>query len=104
MIWQILHPLYVYSNLIQQKKDISFTVPFSSLGPSLPKSLLSLTMLEIHGDAFIFGGFGGDYNSHSVIYQITCSFGICSVATINQELIVARYNAVAIPVSDTFCV
>ena len=89
------------------KKDISFTVPFSSLitlGPPLPKALQGVSMLEIHGDAFIYGGFGGDYNSHSVIYQLTCSSGICSVSTINQELKVARYNAVAIPVPDSFCV
>ena len=87
------------------KKDISFTVPFSSLitlGPPLPKALDSFSMLEIHGDAFIFGGYGGGYNS--AIYQLTCSSGICSWSTVNQELKIARYGTVAIPVPDTFCV
>ena len=59
-------------------------------------------MLEIHGDAFIFGGIGGGYNS--AIYQLTCASGICSWSTLNQELKVARDNTVAIPVPDTFCV
>jgi hypothetical protein len=59
-------------------------------------------MLEIHGDAFLFGG--SSYNSGSVIYKITCSSGICSWSTLNQELKVARDDTVAIPVPDTFCV
>ena len=87
------------------KKDISFTVPFSSLitlGPPLPKALYGLSVLEIHGDAFVFGGYGGGYNS--AIYQLTCSSGICSWSTLNQELKVARERTVAIPVPDTFCV
>jgi hypothetical protein len=83
-----------------------FYSPFFSflltLGPPLPKALRDPSMLEIHGDAFIFGGFGGGYNS--AIYQLTCSSGICSVSTINQELKIARYLTVAIPVPDTFCV
>ena len=88
------------------KKDISFTVPFSSLitlGPPLPKALSGFSMLEIHGDAFVFGGY--DYpNYNSAIYQLTCSSGICNWSTLNQELKVARYLTVAIPVPDTFCV
>ena len=86
------------------KKDISFTVPFSSLitlGPPLPKALEGVSMLEIHGDAFVFGG---TYPYNSAIYQLTCSSGICSWSTLNQELKVARADTVAIPVPDTFCV
>ena len=96
-------PLYYQSN----KKDISYTVPFSSLitlGPPLPKALRSLSMLEIHGDAFVFGGMDSGYNYNSAIYQLTCSSGICSWSTLNQELKVARAYTVAIPVPDTFCV
>ena len=87
------------------KKDISFTVPFSSLitlGPPLPKALSRFSMLEINGDAFVFGGYGGGYNS--AIYQLSCSSGICSWSILNQELKVARETTVAIPVPDTFCV
>ena len=90
------------------KKDISFTVPFSSLitlGPPLPKALYDFSMLEIHGDAFVFGGYLPSSNSYnSAIYQLTCSSGICSWSTLNQELKVARRSTVAIPVPDTFCV
>ena len=59
-------------------------------------------MLEIHGDAYIFGGDDGGYDS--AIYKLTCSSGICSWSTLNQELKVGRYYTVAIPVPDTFCV
>ena len=73
-----------------------------NLGPALPKALLGPSMLEIQGDAFVFGGWdGGSYNS--AIYQLTCSSGICSWATLNQELKVGRSYAVVIPVSDYFC-
>ena len=90
---------------ISFRKNLPFTVPFSSLitlGPPLPKALSRFSMLEINGDAFVFGGYGGGYNS--AIYQLTCSSGICSWSTINQELKVARNRLVAIPVPDTFCV
>ena len=61
-------------------------------------------MLEIHGDAYVFGGRGGGYNSYnSAIYQLTCSSGICSWSTLNQELKTAKYLTVAIPVPDNFC-
>ena len=90
------------------KKDISFTVPFSSLltlGPPLPKALDSFSMVEIHGDAFVFGGeyYSGDWKYNSAIYQLTSSSGICSWSTLNQELKVARRYTVAIQVPDTFC-
>ena len=87
------------------KKAISFTIPFSSLlplGPPLPKALYDPFMLEIHGDAFVFGGY--NWGTNSAIYQLTCSSGICSWSTLNQELKVARLSTVAIPVPDTFCV
>ena len=58
-------------------------------------------MLEIQGDVFLFGGADDYYNS--VIYQLSCSSGICSWATLNQGLKVPRYFTVAIPVPDSFC-
>ena len=59
-------------------------------------------MIEIQGDAYLFGGFdAGKWNS--AIYQLSCSSGICSWSIINQELKVARSYAVAIPVPDNFC-
>ena len=58
-------------------------------------------MVEIQGDAFLFGGYGGYYNA--AIYQLTCSSGICSWSKLNQQLKVARDWSVAIPVPDNFC-
>ena len=51
-------------------------------------------MVEIHGDVFTFGGFSDDADLNSAIYKFTCSSGICSWSTINQELKFARTNAV----------
>ena len=79
-----------------------FYFPFLlTLGPPLPRALSGFSMLEMHGDAYIFGGSGG--GSNSAIYQLTCSSGICSWSTLNQELKVARYYTVAIGVPDNFC-
>ena len=96
-------PLYNLSN----KKGHFIYSSFSSLmtlGPPLPKALYGLSVLEIHGDAFVFGGLENSGGYNSAIYKITCSSGICSWATLNQELKVARDLTVAIPVPDTFCV
>ena len=58
-------------------------------------------MLEMQGDLFLFGG--NDEYLYSSIYQFSCSSGICSWATLNQGLKVARTYTVAIPVPDSFC-
>ena len=81
-----------------------------TLGPVLPEALDKISMVEIQGDAFVFGGYGGGsggqsnwiYNSN--IFQFSCSSGNCSWSTLNQELKVGRSSTVAIPVPDTFCV
>ena len=70
-----------------------------TLGPPLPKALYGISIVEIQGDAFLFGGSG----SNSAIYQLTCSSGTCSWSTNNQELKVGRQYHVAIPVPDSFC-
>ena len=83
-------------------KGHSFNIYFFlTLGPPLPKAIWGHSVVEIQGDAFLFGGGSSDYNS--AIYQLTCSSGICSWSTLNQELKVARYLTVAIPVPDNFC-
>ena len=74
---------------------------FLTLGPALPQALYGHSMVEIQGDVFLFGGFGSGYNS--VVYQLSCSSGICSWATLNQALTVGRDLTVAIPVPDSFC-
>ena len=60
-------------------------------------------MLEIQGNAFVFGGETSGYMHNSAIYQLSCSSGIFHWATLNQELKVARKSTVAIPVPDSFC-
>ena len=72
-----------------------------TLGPPLPKALYGISIVEIQGDAFSFGGSHGGYNA--AIYQLTCFSGICSWSTLNQELKVARRSTVAIRVPDNFC-
>ena len=86
---------------VRNKRALLFHFLFLALGPALPKKLSGNSMLEIQGDVFIFGGYSGSHNS--AIYQLSCSTGICSWATISQALKVGKDNAVAIPVPDSFC-
>ena len=80
----------------------SFIFPFLlTLGPPLPKAIYSFSMLEMHGDTYVIGG--SDGGAQSSIYQLSCSSGICSWTTLNQQLKVARYRLVAMPVQDNFC-
>ena len=58
-----------------------------TLGPPLPKALYSFSMVEIHGDAYAIGGDGGSGNDEeSSIHQLSCSSGLCSWTTLNQQL------------------
>ena len=80
-------------------------IVFYLLGPPLPKRLFGFSMLEIHGNLFVFGGndrlkIGG---SQSAIYQLSCYSGDCIWSTINQTLKIARWYLVAISVPDYFC-
>ena len=75
---------------------------FLILGPPLPKAICGFSMLEMHGDVYAVGGKGsGGYQS--AIYRLSCSSGLCSWSTLNQQLNVARAYPVAIPVQDNFC-
>ena len=67
----------------------------------MPKELWTHSMLEIQGDLFVFGG--GSSGQQSAIYKMSCSSGVCSWTTINQELNVARIWTVAMSVPDYFC-
>ena len=73
-----------------------------TLGPPLPKGLYWHSMLEIQGDVFVFGGEVFDGWKRDLIYQLSCSSGICSWSKLNQELLV-RGLFVAIPVPDYLC-
>merc|ERR1719464_1822934 len=67
-------------------------------GPPLPKAMYGFSMLEINGETYVFGGNG----ENSAIYQMSCSSGLCSWSTLNQQLKVGRYYTVAMPVQDNF--
>ena len=69
----------------------------------MPKGLYGHSMLEIRGDLFVFGGKSSGDGQQSAIYKMSCSSGVCSWKTINQELKVARKYLVAISVPDYFC-
>ena len=68
----------------------------------MPKTLWGHSMLEIQGDLFVFGGVSSDVEQ-TEIHKMSCSSEVCSWATINQELKVARNNLVAITVPHYFC-
>ena len=83
---------------VQDERALLFL--FLKLGPAL--ILWGHSIVEIQGDVFLFGGFGsGSYNS--AIYQLSCSSGICSLATLKQALKLWRRYTVAITVPDSFC-
>ena len=67
----------------------------------MPKALEGHSILEIQGDLFVFGGFSYGYQTE--IHKLSCSSGVCSWTTINQELNVARAGTVALSVPDYFC-
>ena len=90
---------------VQHERTLSNIYILLTLGPALPKALYGHSMVEIHGDAFVFGGrhYSDGWNENSAIYRFTCSSGICYWSILNQELKFARRGHVAIPVPDTFC-
>ena len=95
-------PLVLY---LSNMKALLFSFIFFSflltLGPPLPKAIGGFSMLEMHGDTYVIGGYSGAYESS--IYQLSCSSGLCSWTTLNQQLKVGRRWLVAMPVQDNFC-
>ena len=68
---------YRYNAMCSTLKGISLTSPFSfllTLGPPLPKALYGFSMLDILGDAYIFGGVDSGWNQNSAIYQLSGEF------------------------------
>ena len=72
-----------------------------TLGPQLPKAIREVSMLEMNGNTYVIGGWDG--STQSSIYKLSCSSGLCSWTTLNQQLKVARNYLVAMPVQDNFC-
>ena len=88
-------------------KSIAFSFLFFSflltIGPPLPKAMYEFSMLEMHGNTYVIGGFDKNWAVQSSIYQLSCSSGLCSWTTLNQQLNLARRFTVAIAVQDNFC-
>ena len=78
---------------------------FLTLGPSLPKALAYHAMVELGENLYIVGGLSSDgYDAQNEIHQLSCiSATTCSWTTLTQQLKIARYGLVAIPIDDTFC-
>ena len=87
-------------------KSIAFSFYFFpfllTLGPPLPKAIRRFSMLESNGDTYVIGG-DSSSGYESSIYKLSCSSGLCSWTTLNQQLKVGRYGLVAMPVQDNFC-
>ena len=82
---------------------IFFFIFLLTLGPPLPKGICCFSMLEMRGDTHVIGGLTSPGAYQSSIYRLSCSSGICSWSTLNQQLKVARDYPVAIEVQDHFC-
>ena len=96
------HPVVLYlSNMKALLFSFIFFLFLLTLGPPLPKAMNGFSMLEMHGDTYVIGGWDG--SAQSSIYQLICSSGLCSWTTLNQQLKVARRFTVAIAVQDNFC-
>ena len=74
-----------------------------TLGPPLPKRLSYLSMLEVQGDLYVFGGQDKFSKWHRKIYKFSCSRGECAWSTIKKTLKIERHWLVAIHVPESFC-
>jgi hypothetical protein len=87
--------------LVSLKAIINFS-SFLTLGPALPKALSYSAMIEVGENLYIIGGKSND-GYQKEIHQLSCVSGSCSWTTLTQQLKVARYSLVAIPVELIFC-
>ena len=103
---KLLHnQIFVYSCILlaSRKANIMFSI-FLKLGPALPKALGISSMVEVGDNLYIIGGYSTDGSDHqNEIHQFSCVSGLCSWITLTQQLKIARYSLVAIPVDNTFC-
>ena len=100
----IQNHVFVYFSipLASLKAIIKFSI-FLKLGPTLPKPLYSSSMVEAGENLYIVGGVSSGGYEQREIHQLSCVFGFCSWTTLTQQLTVARFGLVAIPVEDIFC-
>ena len=85
------------------KANIMFSI-FLKLGPALPKALGISSMVEVGDNLYVIGGYSTDGSNHqNEIHQLSCISGLCSWITLTQQLKIARYSLIAIPVDNSFC-
>ena len=61
-------------------------------------------MVELGDNLYVIGGMDGSIGVQNEIHQLSCiSATTCSWTTLTQQLKIARYGLVAIPIDDTFC-
>ena len=70
----------------------------------MPKKLGFHSAVEIGGDLYTIGGYSPDGGTQTAIHRMSCSARVCTWTTMTQELKVARYETVAIPIPKSFCV
>ena len=73
---------------------------FLSSGPSLPKKIYGLSMIDFMGDLYAIGGFSEDA-IEKAIYKFSCVSGNCQWTILSQHLKVARGSTLTIPVSNS---
>ena len=60
-------------------------------------------MVDVGENLYIIGGVSSYGSDQKEIHQLSCVSGYCSWTTLTQQLTVARFGLVAIPVDDIFC-
>ena len=67
----------------------------------MPMANEAHAVVEVGRDLYVIGGHDG--GNLKEIQKLSCSSRVCTWTTINQQLKVARRQAVAIPVMDALC-
>ena len=62
----------------------------------MPMANFGHAVVEVGQDLYVIGGYDG--GNHKEIQRLSCSSQVCTWTTINQQLKVARRQAVAIPI------
>ncbi len=69
-------------------------------GPVLPVELVQASGLSYKNDFYVVGGLIDGGGAVKTIYKLTCSNLQCHWTVMDQELEVARYETVVIPIPD----
>ena len=70
----------------------------------MSKRICCFSIARFGGDIYTFGGLPSGRTGETAIHRLTCSSRVCKWTTINQQLKVAKWDTVAIPVMDSLCI